>query len=59
MTQNHLKLCCLCYADLKVKTAFINMGGGGGGGQPNFCVCPGKKSQNTHTQKLTKTHMEF
>ena len=34
-------------------------GGGGGGGQPNFCVCPGKKSQNTHTQKLTKIHMEF
>ena len=32
---------------------------GGGGGQPNFCVCPGKKSQNTHTQKLTKVHMEF
>ena len=37
----------------------VEIGGGGGGGQPNFCVCPGKKSQNTHTQKLTKIHMEF
>ena len=26
-------------------------------GQPNFCVCIGKKSQNTHTQKINKnTH---